>query len=60
MVIDTTHRFVIRWRHDRKIRLADLGRPAVQVACAILFLASDEATYITGHTLVVDGGWRAK
>jgi NAD(P)-dependent dehydrogenase (short-subunit alcohol dehydrogenase family) len=38
--------------------LPRLGTPA-DVANAILFLASEEASFITGHTLVVDGGWTA-
>ncbi|XP_046385931.1 3-oxoacyl-[acyl-carrier-protein] reductase FabG-like [Ischnura elegans] len=35
-----------------------LGRPGTveEVARAIAFLASDDASYITGHTLPVDGG----
>jgi 3-oxoacyl-[acyl-carrier protein] reductase len=37
------------------IPLKRLGDPE-DVAFAILFLASDEAGYITGQTLVVDGG----
>lgn len=35
-----------------------LGRPE-DVASAVTFLASDEATYITGINLMVDGGWMA-
>jgi len=36
-------------------------RGAVEdIAAAVGFLVSDEAAYVTGHTLVVDGGWRAK
>ena len=35
-----------------------LGQPK-DVASAVVFLASDEADYITGVTLFVDGGWLA-
>ncbi|UUX50278.1 glucose 1-dehydrogenase [Nisaea acidiphila] len=35
-----------------------LGLPS-DVANAVLFLASDEATYITGENLMIDGGWMA-
>lgn len=43
--------------HDMEaaIPLGRLGRP-VDVANAFLYLASDEAAYVTGTTIVVDGG----
>ncbi|HWL80505.1 MAG TPA: glucose 1-dehydrogenase [Roseomonas sp.] len=46
---------------DRAVRRTPwprLGRPQ-DVAQAALFLASDEASFITGATLMVDGGWMA-
>ncbi len=39
-----------------KIPYARVGQPD-DIAKAVTFLASDESEYITGHTIVVDGGW---
>ena len=35
-----------------------MGRPD-EIASAVLYLASDEATFITGSALIIDGGWSA-
>ncbi len=44
--------------YTRAIPMERFGQPA-EVAAAIAFLASDDASYITGHALVIDGGLTA-
>ena len=47
-----------KWQCDQTM-LGRVGYPK-EIAYAATFLASDEASYITGVTLPVDGGWAAK
>ncbi len=44
---------------DGMLREIPMGRLATpeDIAGTVLFLASDDAQYITGQTIVVDGGW---
>ena len=42
----------------QRIPLKRMGRPE-EVSAMVVFLASEEASYITGATFYVDGGWLA-
>lgn len=44
---------------ERIAGLHRIGKP-MDVAGAVVFLASPAASLITGHTLVIDGGWTAR
>ena len=48
--------FVTNYEH--KVPLKRMAQPK-EIAPAVTFLLSDEASYITGHNLMVDGGWTA-
>lgn len=48
-------RFLQQYVAERRIPLARAGQPE-EIAATILFLASKESNYVTGHVLVADGG----
>lgn len=44
--------------YNKKVPMKRMGTPD-DIAPSVVFLLSDESSYITGHNLVVDGGWTA-
>jgi len=45
--------------YDAAVSVVPLGRPGIpaDLAGAVVLLASPAGSYVTGHTIVVDGGW---
>ncbi len=55
MTAELDEKMVKQWQENIPLRRA--GQPQ-EVADAVIFLASDRAKYITGQTLLIDGGMR--
>ncbi|MEQ8573488.1 SDR family oxidoreductase [Fulvivirga sp.] len=42
--------------YEKKVPMKRMGKPD-DIAPGVLFLLSDDSKYITGHNLIMDGGW---
>jgi len=56
-VFDNQHPIFIK-NYENKVPLKRMAKD-FEIATAVSFLLSDEASYITGHNLIIDGGWTA-
>jgi NAD(P)-dependent dehydrogenase (short-subunit alcohol dehydrogenase family) len=53
------HEDEVRQQLHARQPIGRMGRPE-EIAHAALYLASDEAAFVTGSALMIDGGWTAK
>ena len=56
-IFDKQHPSFIE-KYNAKVPMRRMGNPD-DIAPAVSFMLSNEAKYITGQNLVVDGGWTA-
>ena len=56
-IFDNQHETFVA-NYEKKVPMGRMGYPD-DIAPAVSFLLSDEAKYITGQNLIVDGGWTA-
>ncbi|GAA0512395.1 NAD(P)-dependent dehydrogenase, short-chain alcohol dehydrogenase family [Halorubrum aquaticum] len=54
---DQDQRFVENY--EREVPLGRMAKPT-EISGAVVYLLSNAASYVTGHNLVVDGGWTIK
>jgi len=54
-IFDNQHETFVA-NYEKKVPMGRMGKPD-DIAPAVSFLLSDEAKYITGQNLIVDGGW---
>jgi NAD(P)-dependent dehydrogenase (short-subunit alcohol dehydrogenase family) len=56
-IFDNQHKTFVA-NYEKKVPMGRMGNPD-DIAPAVTFLLSNEAKYITGQNLIVDGGWTA-
>jgi NAD(P)-dependent dehydrogenase (short-subunit alcohol dehydrogenase family) len=54
-IFDDQNKIFVK-NYESKVPMRRMGSPE-DIASAICFLLSDDSGYVTGHNLIVDGGW---